>query len=50
MQILASTDSVATFTQEQLDEVAAKLNGRPRQTLGWMTPSRETRRDVALTG
>ena len=31
--------SIAGFTQEQLDEVAAKLNGRPRQTLGWMTPS-----------
>ncbi len=31
--------SIASFTQEQLDEVAAKLNGRPRQTLGWMTPS-----------
>jgi IS30 family transposase len=31
--------SISGFTQEQLDEVAAKLNGRPRQTLGWMTPS-----------
>ncbi len=31
--------SIAGFTQEQLDEVAAKLNGRPRQTLGWKTPS-----------
>jgi IS30 family transposase len=31
--------SIAAFTQEQLDEIAAKLNGRPRQTLNWMTPS-----------
>ena len=31
--------SISSFSQEQLDEVAAKLNGRPRQTLGWMTPS-----------
>ena len=31
--------SIAPFTQAQLDEIAAKLNGRPRQTLNWMTPS-----------
>ncbi len=30
---------LATYTQAQLDAVAAELNGRPRQTLGWMTPS-----------
>jgi IS30 family transposase len=30
---------IAHFSQDDLDKVAAELNGRPRQTLGWMTPS-----------
>jgi len=27
------------YTQARLDAVAAELNGRPRQTLGWQSPS-----------
>jgi IS30 family transposase len=34
----SSTD-FRTLTQEALDEVAAELNGRPRETLEWHTPA-----------
>ena len=31
--------SMAGYSQADLDQVADQLNGRPRQTLGWKTPS-----------
>lgn len=31
--------SLANISQEQLDEVADQLNGRPRETLGWDSPA-----------
>jgi transposase, IS30 family len=37
---------IAHYTQADLDAVAAQLNGRPRQTLGWKTPSQAL--DAAL--
>jgi IS30 family transposase len=37
-------------TQRQLDAVAFKLNTRPRQTLGWQTPTAVLNAAVASTG
>jgi transposase, IS30 family len=33
--------TVAHYTQEHLDMVAAQLNGRPRETLGWKPPAKK---------
>jgi len=41
--------SLAEITQRRLDAVAAELNGRPRQTLGWMSPSEKFAEAVAMT-
>ena len=35
--------------QAHLDAVADELNGRPRHTLGWMTPSEILNQTVAMT-
>jgi IS30 family transposase len=40
---------LSAFDQARLEEVAAELNGRPRQTLGWLTPSEALARAVAFT-
>jgi IS30 family transposase len=37
------------YDQARLDEIAAELNGRPRQTLGWLTPSEAFAHAVAMT-
>ena len=41
---------LAAVTQDELDTVAAELNGRPRQTLGWLSPSEKFAEAIALTG
>jgi transposase, IS30 family len=41
---------LAVHSQAYLDAVARELNGRPRQTLGWMKPSEALAKVVALTG
>ena len=38
-QYLPRTVSMRDFTQADLDAIAAELNGRPRQTLDFQTPS-----------
>ena len=38
-QYFPKRSEIAHYTQADLDAVAAELNGRPRQTLGWRTPS-----------
>jgi transposase, IS30 family len=35
---------------DELDQIAAGLNGRPRKTLGFMTPSEKLAELVAMTG
>ena len=39
-QYFPRNKTVAHYTQEHLDKVAAQLNGRPRETLGWTSPAR----------
>jgi IS30 family transposase len=38
-QYFPKRSSVAGYSQDELDAVAERLNGRPRRTLDWMTPS-----------
>ena len=38
-QYFPKRTELAHYTQADLDAVAAELNGRPRQTLGWRSPS-----------
>jgi IS30 family transposase len=38
-QYLPRKSRLGDRTQHELDAIADELNGRPRQTLGWMTPS-----------
>ena len=45
---LKRTDDLSVYTQEQLDEIARKLNTRPRETLGFEKPVERLAASVAL--
>jgi IS30 family transposase len=48
-QYLPKASDLSQCTQRELDAIARSLNTRPRQTLGWMTPSHAFAEAVALT-
>ena len=47
-QYLPRSLDLATVSPRQLDAIATELNERPRQTLGWMTPSEKFSELVAM--
>ena len=44
-QYLHKNADLGSFSQDQLNSVAAKLNHRPRRVLGWITPAEALDRD-----
>jgi len=48
-QYFPKRTDLSVYSQEELDEVALRLNQRPRKTLGFQTPADRLQASVALT-
>jgi IS30 family transposase len=48
-QYLPKNADLSRFSQSELDEIALRLNQRPRQTLGFQTPADKLQASVAST-
>jgi hypothetical protein len=49
-QYLPKGEDLSEYSQQRLNEIAMRLNQRPRQTLGFSTPAEVLSSSVALTG
>ncbi len=49
-QYLPRSLDLSTLSENELDAIADELNGRPRETLGWRTPSEKFAELVEMTG